>query len=88
MWGEQEPLYQIFLDLSKAYDHLDLAKCLEIMTGYGVGPKLQEKFWDQVEMVCCTRGSFGKPFATFRGITQGGQLSSIMFNVCVDAVIR
>ncbi len=90
-WVEQEPLYQIFVDLRKAYHHLDRAKCLEIMTGYGVGPKLlrlQEKFWTQAEMVCRAGGSFGKPFAAFRGVTQGGPLSSIMFNVCVDAVIR
>jgi hypothetical protein len=39
-------------------------------------------------MVCRTGGSFDKPFAAFRGVTQGGPLSSIMFNVCVDAVIR
>jgi hypothetical protein len=88
---EQEPLYQIFVDLRKAYDHLNREKCLEIMTGYGVGPKLlrlQTQFWTQAEMVCRAGGSFGKLFAAFRGITQGGPLSSIMFNVCVDAVIR
>ncbi len=28
------------------------------------------------------------PFAAFWGITQGGPLSSLMFSVCVDAVIR
>ncbi len=39
-------------------------------------------------MVCCAGGSFGKPFAAFWGITQSGPLSSLMFNVCVDAVIR
>jgi hypothetical protein len=39
-------------------------------------------------MVCHTGGSFGKQFAAFRCVTQGGPLSSIMFNVCVDAVIR
>ncbi len=57
----------------------------------GVGPKLlplQEKFWDEAQMVCRARGSFGKLFAAFRGITQSGLLSSLMFNVCVDAVIR
>jgi hypothetical protein len=61
------------------------------MTGYGVGPKLlrlQTQFWTQAEMVCHVGGSFGKPFAAFQGVTQGGPLSSIMFNVCVDAVIR
>jgi hypothetical protein len=61
------------------------------MTRYGVGPKLlclQTKFWYQVQMVCQAGGSFGKPFGAFRGITQGGPLSSLMFNVCVNAVIR
>ncbi len=90
-WVEQEPLYQIFIDLRKAYNHLNQEKCLEIMTGYGVGPKLlrlQTQFWTQAEMICRAGGSFGKPFAAFWGITQGGPLSSIMFNVCVDAMIR
>jgi hypothetical protein len=90
-WMEQEPLYQVFVDLRKAYDHLDRERCLAIMTGYGVGPKLlrlQAKFWDQAEMVCCAGGSFGEPFHAFRGATQGGSLSILMFNVCVDAVIR
>ncbi len=67
-WVEQEPLYQVFVDLRKAYDHLNRAKFLGIMTGYGVGPKLlhlQEKFWDQAEMVCCAGSNFGKPFAAF-----------------------
>jgi hypothetical protein len=53
-WVEQEPLYQVFVDLRKAYNHLNCAKCIEIMTGYGVGPKLlclQEKFWEQAEIV-------------------------------------
>ncbi len=88
---EQEPLYQVFVDLCKAYNHLDRAKCLEITTGYGVGPKLlclQKYFWDQAKMACRAGGSFGKPFSAFRGVTQGGPLSSLMFNVCVDAVIR
>ena len=61
------------------------------MTGYGVGPKLlclQTKFWNQAQMVCRAGGSFGKPFEAFRGVTQGGPLSSMMFIVCVDAVIR
>jgi hypothetical protein len=90
-WVEQEPLYQVFVDLCKAYDHLNQAKCLEVMTGYGVGPKLlhlQKYFWDQAKMVCRSGGSFGKPFTAFQGVTQGGPLSSLMFNVCVDAVIR
>jgi len=46
-WADQEPLYQIYLDLRKAYDALDRGRCLEILAGYGVGPNLiclQKKF--------------------------------------------
>jgi hypothetical protein len=39
-------------------------------------------------MVCCAGGNFGVPFNAGRGVTQGGPLSSFMFNVCVDAVVR
>jgi hypothetical protein len=77
--------------LRKEYDHLDSKWFFAIMTGYGVGPKilgLQAKFWDKVQFVCCTGGSFWKPFEAFRGVTQGDPLSSLMFNVCFDAVIR
>ncbi len=77
--------------MRKAYDHLDRERYLAIMTGYGVGPRLlclQKGFWDRAKMVCCAGGSYGRPFHTFWGVTQGGPLSSLKFNVCVDAVIR
>ncbi len=50
--------------------------------------RLQKKFWSDSKMVCCAGGNFGKPFGAGRGVTQGGPLSSLMFNVCVDAVVR
>jgi hypothetical protein len=37
-WVEQEPLYQIYLDLKKAYDALDQTRCLAILASYGMGP--------------------------------------------------
>ncbi len=40
VWVDQQPLYQIYLDLRKAYDALDWERCLEILAGYGVGPNL------------------------------------------------
>jgi hypothetical protein len=78
-WVDQEPLYQIYLDLRKAYDALDRRRCLKILAGCGVGPnllRLQKKFWDDAKMVCCAGGNYGLPFAAHRGVTQGGPLSS------------
>ncbi len=56
-----------------------------------MGPNLlhlQKQFWDNAKMVCCAGGNFGEPFGAGRGVTQGGALSSLMFNVCVNAVVR
>ena len=90
-WVDQEPLYQIYRDFRKAYDALDRRWCLEILAGYGVGPNLlclQKKFWDNAMMVCHAGGNYGLPFGAHRGVTQWGPLSSLMFNFCVDCVVR
>ncbi len=64
---------------------------MEILKAYGVGPNLlrqQNSFWQNAKLVCCAGGCYGSPFNAKRGVTQGGPLSLLMFNVCVDAVVR
>jgi hypothetical protein len=90
-WVDQEPLYQIYLNLGKAYDALDWECCLKILAGYSVGPnllRLQKKIWNNAKMVCRAGGNYGLPFEAHRGVTQGGPLSSLMFNICVDCVVK
>ena len=36
----QNPLFQFFLDLYKAYDSMDRERCMEILRGYGLGTNL------------------------------------------------
>jgi hypothetical protein len=87
----QCPLYQIYLDLKEAYDALDREQTLKILAAYGVGPRmlcLQKHFLDRAKLVCCTRDNYGEPLNAKRGVTQEGPLSSLMFNVCVNAVVR
>jgi hypothetical protein len=65
-WVDQALLYQIYLDLKKAYDTLDRMQCLETLAGYRVGPnllRLQKHFWDGARMVCCAGGNYGEPFS-------------------------
>ena len=50
----EEVLYMIFLDMHKAYDALDRSRCLEILEGYGVGPRarrLLRAYWGEITMV-------------------------------------
>ena len=36
----QDPIFLVFLGLRKAYDNLDRGRLLQVLEGYGAGPKL------------------------------------------------
>ena len=49
----EEVLYVIFLDLHKEYGALNRSRCLEILEGYGVGPRgfcILRKYWSWLRM--------------------------------------
>ena len=57
--------HQIFLDVHKAYDAMDWEKILEILLGYGIGPRALQtikQFWSHAKLICCTGGCYGDPF--------------------------
>jgi len=56
---------QVFVDLRKAYDHLDRERCLAIMTGYGVGPKGSRRRWS-VELGVVLENRFAPTVALFK----------------------
>jgi hypothetical protein len=90
-WRDQCPLYEIYVDLKKAYDAINRGCMMEILKAYGVGPKLlrlQNSFSKNAKLICRAGGCYGSPFAAKRGVTQGGPLSLLVFKVCVDAVVR
>jgi hypothetical protein len=86
-----EPLYQIFLDLSKAYDTMDRDCTIRILRAYGVGDRVLQiltNFWDSLTVVARQQGYYGQPFKAERGTTQGDIVSPTIFNIIVDAVVR
>ena len=86
-----KPLFQVFIDLRKAYDTLDRVRTMAILVGYGVGPNLCQfiqTIWDGDTLVPKSGGYFGKPLKAERGVRQGDIISPIIFNIVVDCVLR
>ena len=80
----------IFLDLTKVCNALDRSRILEILEGYGVGPRarrLLRTYWGKSTMAAQAGGYYGTGFKGARGVTQGDPLSPTIFNVVVDAVV-
>jgi hypothetical protein len=89
--AQRKALYQIFIDLAKAYGTLDRGRNLEVLKGYGTGPRvlrLLEKFWNNQAVVARQGGYHSKGFKAERGVAQGDIPTPAIFNIVVDCVIR
>ena len=54
-------LFEVFLDLRKAYDALDRERTLELLAAYRVSPstvRILWEYWDQLTMVAKSNGYF------------------------------
>jgi hypothetical protein len=47
-----------------------------------------DAFWNHAKLVCRTGGCYGDSFTAYCGVTKGGPISSLIFNVVVNAVVR
>ena len=86
----EELIYNILLDLHKAYYALDLVHQLDIIVSYDVGTwalRLLWRYWDCLLIVARAGGYYGAEFKGQRGVTQEDHLSPKIFNVAVDAVL-
>ena len=66
-------LYEIIMDLHKAYEALDQYRCLEILLTYGVGPRAFNNiriYWVRISMVVRSEVYYGPPFKLYGGVTQ------------------
>ena len=86
-----EPLFQVFLDMWKAYESLDRGQFMEILRGYGMGKRMARLIahhWENLIFIPKLKRFLGTPFGTGRGVTQGDPASPIIFNIVVDKVAR
>ena len=86
-----DTVYQIFLDLRKAYDSIARNRVLKLLEKYGVGPNIRRyisDIWDKQFFVLRQAQFYSDPIEVNRGCTQGDVDSPIIFNVIIDAVLR
>ena len=90
-WIAQETLFQVFLDVPKAYDFLDRDRCLELLRGYWLGPNLGQllkNYWRRQRIVPKVGKYLGTAFGTGIGVTQGDPASPTVFRIVVDVVVH
>jgi hypothetical protein len=88
---DSRPWYQIFLDLTKAFDSIDRERLLKVLAQYGVGPRiirLLRNFWGKHLYVPRQSKYYGRHFKGEHGTTQGDVISGTLFNILIDAIIR
>lgn len=84
-------VYQVLIDLKKAYDSVDRQRVLEIMEKYGVGIWMRwimENFWTNKRMELHQGRCYGEILTPTQGVTQGDTISPTIFNIVVDAVFK
>lgn len=84
-------MYQIYLDLRKAYDSINRESVLALLQRYGVGPNVRRYIsfiWEDQIFLLKQSGFFSDPISVDRRVTQGDTDSPIIFNVIIDAVLH
>ena len=86
-----DPLFQVFLDVRKAYDSLDQERCLELLRGYRMGANLDrllDNYWPR-QMIVPKLGKYPRTaFGSGRGVTHGDPKYPMIFNIVVYGVVR
>ena len=84
-------LLQVFLDVRKAYNYLDMGWYMDITRGYGMGQNMEILIfhhWCNLLFVPKASRLLRMNFGIGRGVTQGDPTSPMIFNIVVHAVVR
>ena len=87
---EQDPLFLVFLDLSKAKNTVDLGHLISDMEGYDAGPQMCEllsNFWVHQEVFTRQNDFHSANFKAAWWTIQGGIISPTLFNVVLDNLV-
>ena len=87
----QEVLYEIFMDIHKAYDAQDREQTLKIVEGYGLGHhvlRLMAWYLEKEIMAERASGYYGASLQGSCGVSQGDPIYPGIFNIVTNAIDR
>jgi hypothetical protein len=89
--ARSEPVCILYLDFKEAFDRMAHANLYAVLEHYGFGPFMCgniRKLYDGAESVAQINGFLTQPVEVKSGIRQGCPLSTILFTLCLDSLIR
>ena len=85
--SNNSPMYLCFIDLSKAFDRVHHRSLFEKLVKRNIPVVIVRilQYWYNSQMFSVKWGScISDPFSVTNGVRQGGVLSPLLFNVCMD----
>ena len=86
---QHEPLYHIYLDLSKVYNYVEWEQTVKNIWGYGVGSQvviLLEGYWYWYILVMIYGGFQWDYFISYGGVIDTNLILPTILNIVVDMV--
>ena len=90
-WQYEAPMHAAFVDFSKAFDLVNHRVLWAVLKVRGLDPKLVDliqDFYADSKASVGAQGIKSIPFPLLSGVRQGCPLSSILFNVFMDFMMR
>lgn len=90
-WEYNITIHQLFVDFKQAYDSISREALFEIMEEFGIPRKLIRLTKATLTATKCKiliQGTFSDPFDIITGLRQGDRLSTMLFNLALEKVIR
>ena len=85
------PAMVLFIDFNKAYDSVSRKQLLKAMREFGVSPKLVNLTRMTLKLTTGrvkVNGKFSDNFKIKTGLRQGDPLSTLLFNIVFEKIIR
>ena len=90
-YQHSKPLYQVFIDLKKAFDRIWHNALWSVMNKYNINLKLIESIqylYNKAESAVYFDGIIGEWFRTTTGVRKGCLLSPTLFNILLEQIMN